>query len=192
MEMITITVGSATYPIDGKTIEDVLVATENFVSEGKKSGRNRVVYTPSPASVPIKDAKSTQNNNTRSVLSGKEIQALLYKNVERSTARHKVSLKIAKDINYLQSIEIHIQDNWKACTILDISEAGFKGEIDSEVKIDSVLNCRAVMDTEVRIPDIFTIRVVYKSKLNQNKYRVGAEIAEGGDNWKRLLQLMVH
>lgn len=188
---ITITVGTATYPRDGKTTEDILAATKKFLTMGKARGRNKVVCAGSYDVSYTRDVKKALGKNTRSVLSDKEIHALLYKSVERSVSRHKISLKVASDINYLQSIEIEINEGgWKMCTLMDISKTGFKGEIDAEANIDNVYACKAVMDSEIRIPDIFVVRITHTKKIYHNRYQIGAEIINGNDNWARLFALM--
>lgn len=190
-EKITITVGTVTYPQDGKTLEEILTTAESFVSFGKKNGRNRVIHT-TPYDAPCATNKKYHlSKNTRSILSDNEIYALLYKSVERAMDRHKISLKVSHDINHLQLIEIKINDDdWKMCTLVDISKTGFKGEIDSTVNIDDIYSCNAVMDSEIRIPDIFAIRIAYTKTIHHNRCQIGAEIISGNNHWERLVALL--
>jgi diguanylate cyclase (GGDEF)-like protein len=190
-EKITITVGTVAYPEDGKTLEEILTTAESFVSFGKKSGSNRVVYT-APYDISYTTNKKYHiNKSTRSVLSDEEIYALLYKSVKRTMDRHKVALMVSHAINHLQLVEIKINDNdWKMCTLVDISKTGFKGEIDSKVKIDDIYSCNAIMDSEIRIPDFFSIRIAYTKPIHHNRCQIGAEIISGNDHWERLITLM--
>ena len=125
------------------------------------------------------------------MLSDEEIYALLYKSVKRTMDRHKVALMVSHAINHLQLVEIKINDNdWKMCTLVDISKTGFKGEIDSKVKIDDIYSCNAIMDSEIRIPDFFSIRIAYTKPIHHNRCQIGAEIISGNDHWERLITLM--
>lgn len=43
MEKVTITAGIASYPEDGKTVEDIIAVADRFLYKGKESGRNKVI-----------------------------------------------------------------------------------------------------------------------------------------------------
>lgn len=164
VEKVTITVGVASYPDDGKAIDEVIDAADRFLYQGKKSGRNRVV-------------------NTRA-------DNIISKTIDekRSCGRYKTALKVIRDINQLQYIEVKVNaDNWKICTIKDVSKRGFRGELESEIESDTIYLCKAVMDSY--ISDVFSIRTAYLKKM-YNKYQIGAEITDGYTVWRRLFALL--
>jgi diguanylate cyclase (GGDEF)-like protein len=169
IEKVTITAGVASYPEDGKTVDEIIAMADKFLYIGKESGRNRVVNASldSCKIFPIDE--------------------------KRGTYRYRAALKIVKSINQLQSIEIKVDDrDWKICAIRDISKNGFKGEVEFEVKNDNTYVCKVVLDSDVRIPDLFSIQVAHARKIRHNRYQIGAKIVEGHDSWKRLFTLLTH
>lgn len=44
-KVVTITAGVATYPEDGKTVEQIILSADKYLYLGKESGRNKVVNT---------------------------------------------------------------------------------------------------------------------------------------------------
>jgi len=166
IEKITITAGVASYPGDGKTIDEVIGAADRFLYRGKECGRNRVV-----------------NTKIENVIS-KVI------NEKRLYGRYRTALKIIRDVNQLQYIEVRVNNNnWKICAIKDVGKKGFRGELESEVESNVVYPCRAVMDSN--ISDVFSIRVAYLKRI-YNKYQIGAEITDGYTIWQKLFALLTH
>ncbi len=167
-ERVTITGGVASYPEDGKTIEEIIAAADKNLYIGKEFGRNRIVSASLSNGLPSSDEKRAQN-------------------------RYRAVMKIAKGVNQVQSIEVKVGDrDWKMCTIRDIGKMGFKGELEFEAKIDDTYPCKIVLDSEVRIPDFFSIRVAYAKKIHHNRYQIGAQITDGHNIWDRLFTLLTH
>ena len=111
-EKITITVGVASYPEDGKTVEEIIAMADKFLYIGKEIGRNRVVNRV--LSLSVIDEKRVSN-------------------------RYRMAMKIARGVNQIQCIEIKMDDKiWKICAVKDISKTGFKGEVESDIKIDNI------------------------------------------------------
>lgn len=166
-EKITITVGVASYPEDGKTVEEIIAMADKFLYIGKEIGRNRVV---------------NRVLDNQSVIDEKRV-----------SNRYRMALKIARGVNQIQCIEIKMDDKiWKICAVKDISKTGFKGEVESDVKIDNIYTCKVILDSDVHIPDIFSIKVAHVRRVHNNRYQIGAEITDGQDSWKRLFTLLSH
>jgi len=166
-EKITITVGVASYPEDGKTVEEIIAMADKFLYIGKETGRNRVV---------------NRVLDNQSVIDEKRV-----------SNRYRMALKIARGVNQIQCIEIKMDDKiWKICAVKDISKTGFKGEVESDVKIDNIYTCKVILDSDVHIPDIFSIKVAHVRRVHNNRYQIGAEITDGQDSWKRLFTLLSH
>jgi len=167
-EKIAITAGVASYPEDGQTVAEIIAMADKFLYCGKESGRNRVVNRVVDNGLSAIDEKRLSN-------------------------RYRMALKIARGVNQLQSIEIKVDDKiWKMCAVKDISKTGFKGEIESDIKIDTIYTCRVVLDSDIHIRNIFSIKVVHIKKFHDNRYQIGAEIADGQDGWKSLFTLLSH
>ena len=165
-EKITITVGVASYPEDGKTVEEIIAMADQFLYIGKEIGRNRVVNRV--LSLSVIDEKRVSN-------------------------RYRMAMKIARGVNQIQCIEIKMDDKiWKICAVKDISKTGFKGEVESDIKIDNIYTCKVILDSDVHIPDIFSIKVAHVRRVHNNRYQIGAEITDGQDSWKRLFTLLSH
>ncbi len=190
-ERVTATIAATTYPQDGKTVKELLVQAEEFLSLGKRQGGNSVVHKPTQSRVDTTEGKRLARKHMHPVLSVEELYALLQKDVNRTNHRYKVSLKVTNSINCLQSIEIKTNTtDWKACSIRDISKTGFKGELDIDIKVDSVCKCKVVMDPDVRISDVFSIRVAHTMKICPNRCLFGAEVIDGDGYWKKLFALL--
>jgi len=165
-EKITITVGVASYPEDGKTVEEIIAMADKFLYIGKEIGRNRVVNRV--LSLSVIDEKRVSN-------------------------RYRMAMKIARGVNQIQCIEIKMDDKiWKICAVKDISKTGFKGEVESDIKIDNIYTCKVILDSDVHIPDLFSIKVAHVRRVHNNRYQIGAEITDGQDSWKRLFTLLSH
>lgn len=173
---VTITAGVATYPDDGKTVEELIATADKYLYLGKESGRDRVVNAPLDDMFWGRDEK-------------------------RSCVRHKAALKIVKGKNHIQLIELKVNDeNWKMCAIRDVSRNGFKGELDLLTDIDTDYMCRnylckVVMDSENGMPHIFSIRIAHAIKIHQNhhkRYVIGVEILDEQNGWERLFDLLRH
>ena len=168
IEKITITAGISTYPHDGKTIEEILAISDKFLYAGKESGRNMIV---------------------NMALYEKSMKI----NEKRLTSRYKTTIKVARGINRIQSIEIKTKDDgWKICTIKDISKNGFKGVLEHKTEVDNTYKCKAVGDSEVCNPDTFSIRIAHAEKIHHNRYQIGVEITEANDTWKKIYTLLTH
>ena len=166
-EKITITVGVASYPEDGKTVEEIIAMADKFLYIGKETGRNRVV---------------NRVLDNQSVIDEKRV-----------SNRYRMALKIARGVNQIQCIEIKMDDKiWKICAVKDISKTGFKGEVESDIKIDNIYTCKVILDSDVHIPDLFSIKVAHVRRVHNNRYQIGAEITDGQDSWKRLFTLLSH
>ena len=166
-DRITITAGVASYPEDGKTVEEIIAMADKFLYIGKEMGRNRVI------------------NRILNNLSAIDIDE------KRISSRYRTALKIAKGTNQIQYIEIKIDDKiWKICTVKDISKTGFKGEIEYDIKADNIYFCKIILGSDVYIPETFSIKVAHVRRIQDNRYQIGAEIADGQDNWKRLFTLL--
>ncbi|MBI2471518.1 MAG: GGDEF domain-containing protein [Planctomycetes bacterium] len=168
--MVSITFGVATYPENGKTAEEVITAADAHLYLGKESGRDRVV-----------NRLSNEDSCNKSE--------------KRESNRHKTALKIVRGINHIHYVEIKINDeDWRICTIRDVSKKGFKGELELETDIDhdymrNTHLCKIIMDTETGSTNIFPVRIVHAKKTNQNHsscYLIGIEILDGLDSWERL------
>ena len=175
-KIVTITAGVSTYPEDGKTVEEIIAVADKYLYLGKEGGRNRVV-----------------NASLENVLDEK--------GEKREHSRYKVALKIVRGTNHIQSIEIKVNDkDWKICGVKDVSKNGFKGELELETEIDSNYMCKnymckVVMDPEVGMTKIFSIRIDHAIKIYQNhhsRYLIGAEIMDKHDSWERLFSLLTH
>ena len=173
---VTITAGVATYPYDGKTVVQIIASADKYLYLGKESGRNRVINKLFDAAFIEKDEKRTRN-------------------------RYKTAIKIARGINHIQSIEMKLNnENWKMCVIIDVNNSGFKGELELETDIDdnymcNNYQCRVVMDSNMNIPSVFSIRIVHAIKVYQHhhkRYLVGVEILDERENWERLFNLLKH
>ncbi|MEK7698997.1 MAG: GGDEF domain-containing protein, partial [Planctomycetota bacterium] len=165
-EKVTITAGVASYPEDGKTVEEIIAAADRFLYLGKEGGRNRVVSTAADTKVTVSE--------------------------KRAASRYFTALKIASGLHQPQSIEIKTDSNWKMCTIKDISKMGFRGEVEFAAKIGDVYSGKMVLNTDDRKPDKFSIRVVFAKRMRENRYLIGAEIIDGRDNWRRLFTQTTH
>ena len=167
LEKITITAGVASYPEDGKTVEEIIAMTDKFLYIGKEMGRNRVV--------------------------NKVLNTLSFIDEKRVSNRYRTALKIARGVNQIQCIEIKIDDEiWKICTVKDISKTGFKGEVEFDIKIDNIYPCKVILDSDIHIPELFFIKVVHVRRIHNNICQIGAEITDGHDGWKRLLTMLAH
>ncbi len=165
-EKVTITAGVASYPEDGKTVEEIIAAADRFLYLGKEGGRNRVVSTAADTKVTVSE--------------------------KRAASRYFTALKIASGLHQPQSIEIKTDSNWKMCTIKDISKMGFRGEVEFAAKIGDVYSGKMVLNTDDRKPDKFSIRVVFAKRMRENRYLIGAEIIDERDNWRRLFTQTTH
>ena len=169
-KVVTITAGVATYPEDGKTVEQIILSADKYLYLGKESGRNKVV--------------NTAFDNVR-----KE------KDEKRVGGRYKTAIKIARGTNHIQSIEIKVNDkDWKICAIRDVNEKGFSGELEFDGRIDNYI-CNVVTDAEVHNPNIFPIRIAHAEKSNHghyNRYLIGAEITDEHDRWEEMFYLLTH
>src|SRR3989338_7724338 len=149
----------------GSSSEKITMA-DKFLYIGKEIGRNRVVNRV--LSLSVIDEKRVSN-------------------------RYRMAMKIARGVNQIQCIEIKMDDKiWKICAVKDISKTGFKGEVESDVKIDNIYTCKVILDSDVHIPDIFSIKVAHVRRVHNNRYQIGAEITDGQDSWKRLFTLLSH
>ena len=166
-ERVTITVGVACYPEDGKTVEEIIASADRFLYLGKKSGRNKVV--------------STAAADTKIAVPEK-----------RETTRYLTALKIVSGLHQPQAIEIKQDSAWKMCTIKDISKMGFRGEVEFAAQIGNVYSGKMILNTDDHKSDIFSIRVAFAKRMRQNRYQIGAEIVDGRDNWKRLFTQATH
>lgn len=165
-EKVTITAGVASYPEDGKTVEEITAAADRFLYLGKEGGRNRVVSTATDTKITVPE--------------------------KRAVSRYFTALKIVSGLPQPQSIEIKTDSNWKMCTIKNISKMGFRGEVEFAAKIGDVYSGKMVLNTDDHKPDKFSIRVAFAKKMRQNRYQIGAEIVDGRDNWKRLFTQTTH
>src|SRR3989338_5943605 len=166
-EKITITVGVASYPEDGKTVEEIIAMADKFLYIGKEIGRNRVV--------------------------NRVLDNLSVIDEKRVSNRYRTALKIARGVNQIQCIEIKIDDEiWKICTVKDISKTGFKGDVEFDIKIDNIYPCKVILDSDIHIPELFFIKVVHVRRIHNNICQIGAEITDGHDGWKRLLTMLAH
>ncbi|MBM4055274.1 MAG: GGDEF domain-containing protein [Planctomycetes bacterium] len=190
IECVTITAGIACYPEDGDSVKQILSAADKYLYIGKSCGRNRVVNTTlddQPVQQNEKKAKYT------SLLNREEINLLLYKNVNRQITRFKTLLKVDKGINNIQFFEIKItEDDWRICAIGDISQGGFKGELNFKPELDEIYTCRAVVDSGVYMPATFSVRIAHNRIIHKNRYEIGAEIVDGHNNWKQLFCLLMN
>jgi diguanylate cyclase (GGDEF)-like protein len=166
IERITITSGVATYPLDGKTVNEIIAVADRFLYFGKEGGRNKVINTIVPDRISKIDEK-------------------------RLNKRYNTALKIVSSIiNQLQSIEIMVNNNWKLCAIKDISKKGFRGEIEFEAKTGEVYKGKAALFSEDDVRDIFSVRIANVRRIKHNRYQFGGEIIDGFDNWNRLFKLL--
>ncbi|MCF6149209.1 MAG: sensor domain-containing diguanylate cyclase [Candidatus Kuenenia sp.] len=189
IECVTITAGVAAYPVDGDSVKQILSTADKYLYIGKSCGRNRVVNTTLD-NQPLQQDKKAKYS---ALLNREEINLLLYKNVNRQINRHKTLLRVDKGINNIQFFEIKVtEDDWRICAIGDISNGGFKGELNFKPKLDEIYTCRAVVDSEVHIPAVFSIRIAHNRTIHKNRYEIGAEIVDGHNNWKRLFSLLVN
>lgn len=60
IEQRTASVGVATYPVDGRTIDEVMASADASVYAAKRNGRNRVVSSPDLATVTEEAGKSLE------------------------------------------------------------------------------------------------------------------------------------
>lgn len=168
---VTVTFGVATYPEDGKTAEEVITAADAHLYFGKENGRDRV-------------ANKLPGND-----SGNKAE-------KRGTHRYKTAVKIVRGVNHIQYAEIKVGDeNWRICTLRDVSKNGFKGELELETEIDHAYMrdthlCKIVMDSEIGTTNIFSVRIIHAVKINQNhrgRYIVGVEVLDETNRWESLL-----
>lgn len=173
---VTITAGVASYPEDGKTVEEIIAAADKFLYAGKEKGRNRVVNASGENPIELKDEK-------------------------RVHSRHRTALKIARDAHHVQSIEIRITDkDWKICTVKDVSKNGFKAEIELETEIagdyaQKNYLCKVVMDSDAGLSETFSIRIVHAARVSPNhysRYLLGVEVLDKLDTWNKLFVLLKH
>jgi diguanylate cyclase (GGDEF)-like protein len=165
-EIVTITAGVASYPTDGKTIEDIIATADRFLYLGKESGRNQVINEV------LEDINLVE---------------------KRLNGRYRTALKITRGFNQIQSIEIKLcDDDWKICTLRDVSKMGFKGEVEFETNIGDIYPGKAILDSEAQISYIFSMRIVNSRKIQHNRYQIGVEIIDGYKNWKRMYTLITH
>ena len=123
-KVVTITAGVATYPEDGKTVEQIIVSADKYLYLGKESGRNKVVNSIFGNVLKVKDEK-------------------------RVRGRYKTAIKIVRGTNHIQSIEIKVNDkDWNICAIRDVSKKGFNGELEFDGSIDSSYICKVVYQCE--------------------------------------------
>ncbi|MBI3583701.1 MAG: sensor domain-containing diguanylate cyclase, partial [Nitrospinae bacterium] len=101
LEKITITAGVASYPEDGKTVEEIIAMADKFLYIGKEIGRNRVV--------------------------NRVLDNLSVIDEKRVSNRYRIALKIARGANQIQSVEIKMDDKiWKICAVKDIPHSTLK------------------------------------------------------------------
>ena len=83
---------------------------------------------------------------------------------------------------------------WSVCTLRDVSKNRFKGKLELETDIDRNYMCKVIMDSEVEVTNIFSIRIVHAIKIPQNhkRYMVGAEILDKHDSWESLFSMLKH
>ncbi|HJW85487.1 MAG TPA: sensor domain-containing diguanylate cyclase [Candidatus Brocadiaceae bacterium] len=190
-EQITATFAATTYPQDGKTAKELLVRAAEFLLVGKRQGGNIVVHKPPQNKVDTMETKSLTRGLMSPVLSVEELYDLLRKDVNRTNHRYRVALKVTNSINCLQSIEIGLNaTEWKTCTVRDISKTGFRGELDVAIKVNSVYKCKVVIEPDVRISDVFSIRIAHTTEIHSNRHLFGAEVIDGDDYWKKLFALL--
>ena len=167
-ERVTITAGVASYPKDGKTVEEIISIADKYLYLGKKTGRNRVV------NMVLEDKAQEQ--------SGK-----------RLTKRYAVALKSVEGTNLPRFLEIKLNNkDWKMCSIKDISKNGLKGEIEHITKTGDVFTCRAVQDSDVSVLETFTIQITYTGGNRKNRCYFGAEIIDNHKIWQKLFTLITH
>jgi len=189
-ERITTTIAVTTYPQNGKTVKELIVQAAEFLSAGKRQGGNIVVHKPPQNRVDTVEMKSLPRKPMSPVLSVNELYDLLQNDVNRANHRYRVALKVTNSINCLQSIEIGMNaTEWKTCTVRDISKTGFRGEMDVAIKVNSVYKCKVVIEPDVRISNVFSIRIAHTTEIHSNRYLFGAEVIDGDGYWKKLFAL---
>ena len=167
---ITITFGVSAYPEDGKTVEEVVTTADKFLYIGKEGGRNKVISEPLNNGFDNKSEKRVSN-------------------------RCKTALKIARGINHIYSVEIKVnEENWRICTLRDVSRNGFKGELELETDVPTCNRylCKVITDSGVEVTNVFSVRIVHAIKIpkNHKRYMVGVEILDKHDSWKRLISTL--
>ena len=165
-EKTTITAGISTYPQDGKTVEEIIAAADKFLYIGKEHGRNRVIHTA------LFEQPKTHE--------------------KRLHNRYKTTLKAARGMNHILYLEIKANNkDWKMCALNDISETGFKGEVEYELEINNIYTCKVVSYPEIYTPNVFSIRVTNAKKVG-DRYQIGAELTGVHNEWKKMFTLMTH
>jgi diguanylate cyclase (GGDEF)-like protein len=190
-ERIAVSIAATTYPQDGKTVKELLVRAAEFLSVGKRQGGNIVVHKPPQNRVGTVEVKSLPGKPVSPVLSVDELYNLLQNDVNRTNHRYRVALKVTNSINCFQSIEIGMNaTEWKTCTVRDISKTGFRGEMDVAIMVNSVYKCKVVIEPDVRISNVFSIRIAHTTEIHPNRYLFGAEVIDGDSYWKKLFALL--
>lgn len=190
VECVTITAGVAGYPEDGNSVKQILSVADKYLYIGKSCGRNRVINNTLDDQPFHQNVKKTKHS---SLLSKEEVNLLLYKNVNRRISRFKTLLRVDKGVNNIQCFEIKVmEDDWRICVIGDIGKGGFKGDLDFKPKLDEIFTCRVVVDSEVYLPAIFSIRIAHEKIIHKNRYEIDAEIVDGHNNWKYIFSLLTN
>ena len=162
---VTISIGVASYPDCGKTVEQVINYADKALYYAKDTGRNRVCS---------------------------ELEKHKYQSKERRRdKRHNVGLKrVYRGREAVWYIDMNVNGKWIPCVIEDISLMGFKGIVEFEPNIEEVYRCKAVTRTNIESPDFFPVRCVNNGVLYDHKHGIGVEIIGNFEQWKKCYRMI--
>ena len=166
MDKITITVGVATYPDDGSTVDEIISTADKFLYLGKERGRNIVINSASVTPILISN--------------------------KRSVPRHNIAIKIVRGERFLQFIEININGGSKKCIIQNVCKKGFKGIIEHACEVDGKYICKGIINSVSSNDEVFTIRIAHAAKVSIGRYQIGSEIIAGINSWERLYTMLIN
>lgn len=163
-EGVTITAGVAGYPEDGICVDDMLAVADRRLYRGKQQGRNRVISLAEEPSPLVDDDD------------------------RRRHPRFRTALRVVRDAERIHSIDVRSGENqWSLCTLMDVSRTGFYSMVEFRPAAGAHYVCRAMVDPDLPVPDLFSVQVVRVRPMDGSRYLMGVRVLDEHETlWRRL------
>ncbi|MDP6625908.1 MAG: GGDEF domain-containing protein, partial [Nitrospinota bacterium] len=159
---VTVSAGVSSFSETVKTGTGLLASVDQYLYLAKNTGRNRVCST---------------------------IHDELQENVDekRRNQRCPVSLKFCNGNNFIQFIELSVNNQWKICVLDNLSKSGFKGSIEFEMPENhNNVDFRVFSGHEAISNDIYKGVVAFNNQIMNGRYSIGVKITDKPKKWENL------